>query len=128
MGNVFNKFGGTNVRVDELFTGRQTAPGTLALDLSDYRFVLICVYGGSGTTQSPVLAEVGTTIKFWGGSSYGSIYDAGHPNGSLIDVQSTGITLEHEGIAVGAVYGIKGLEHYTYEYDSGIWCLKLVKE
>ena len=128
MGNVFNKFGGGNIRVDELFTGRQTAPGTLALDLSDYRFVLICVYGGNGTTQSPVLAEVGTAIKFWGGGSYGSIYDAGHPSGSLIDVQSTGITLEHEGIAVGSVYGIKGLEHYGYEYDSTIMALKLVKE
>ena len=128
MGNVFNKFGGGTIRVDELFTGRQTAPGTLALDLSEYRFVLVSIYGGNGTTQSPVLMEVGSSYQFWGGGSYGSIYDAGHPGGSLFSVTSSGIVIEHEGIAVGAVYGIKGLERYGYVYDGTIMALKLVKE
>lgn len=128
MGNVFNKFGGGSVRVDELFTGRQGGPATLALDLSEYRFILVSIYGGTGVTQSPVLMEVGSTYQFWGGASYGSVYDGGHPSGSKFTITSTGIVIDHDGPLVGAVYGIKGLEHYTYEYDAESWTLKLVKE
>ena len=128
MGNVFNKFGGGTIRVDELFTGRFTTPGFMSLDLSEYKWILVCVYGGAGVTQSPVLIEVGGDYDIWGGGSYNPIYDSGHPSGSLITADSTGITVEHGGIAIGSVYGLKGLEKYKYIRESGDWYLKLVEE